>query len=212
MSTGYHATRFAPDPRRDVLWQSLWRFHYRHMVSPQDCVLDLGAGYGSFINQVAARRRIAVDAWPDFRQHLAPGVEGIVGSAADLSFLDAGCVDLAFASNLFEHLSREDFVASLAGLRRIVSPRGRLVILQPNWRFAWRRYFDDYTHVAIWSDAGLADFLEAEGFEVLSVAPRFLPLSIKSRLPVHPWLIAAYLASPLKPFGGQMQIVARPRP
>lgn len=212
MTTGYHATRFAPDARRDVLWRSLWRYHYRHMVAADDCVLDLGAGYGSFINQVAARRRIALDAWPGFLEHLAPGVEGVVGSATELGFLDAGSVDLAFASNLFEHLTQQEFAASLAGLRRALSDRGRLVILQPNWRFAWRRYFDDYTHVAIWSDAGIADFLESQGFEVLSVRPRFLPLTIKSRLPVHPWLIAAYLASPVKLLGGQMQIVARPRP
>lgn len=212
MTAGYHATRFAPDARRDVLWRSLWRYHYRHMVAADDCVLELGAGYGSFINQVTARRRIALDAWPGFLEHLAPGVEGVVASATELGFLDAGSVDFAFASNLFEHLTQQEFAASLAGLRRVLSARGRLVILQPNWRFAWRRYFDDYTHVAIWSDVGIADFLEAEGFEVLSVAPRFLPLTIKSRLPVHPWLIAAYLASPVKPLGGQMQIVARPRP
>lgn len=211
MSDAYHATRFAPDPRRDVLWQSLWRFHYRHMIAPEDCVLDLGAGHGSFINQVVARRRIAIDAWPGFTAHLAEGVEGIVARADAIDCLEPGSVDFAFASNLFEHLSQSEAAACLAGLRRALSPRGRLVLLQPNWRFAWRRYFDDYTHVSIWSDVGLADFLRAEGFDVVSVAPRFLPLTIKSRLPTHPWLIAAYLASPIKPLAGQMQVVARPR-
>jgi len=31
------------------------------------CVLDLGCGYGDFINNVVARRRIAVDSWSIFR-------------------------------------------------------------------------------------------------------------------------------------------------
>ena len=57
----------------------------------------------------------------------------------------------------------------------------------------------------------LADFLEANGYEVVEVRPRFLPLTVKSRLPVWPPLIAAYLASPLKPLGKQMLLVARPR-
>ena len=50
----------------------------------------------------------------------------------------------------------------------------------------------------------------ANGYEVLSVVPRFLPLTVKSRLPVSPWLIRAYLASPIKLFGKQMLITARP--
>ncbi len=209
MSEAYHATRFAPDPRRNVLWRSLWQVHYRHMIGPDDCVLDLGAGHGNFINQVVARRRIAVDIWPGFLAHLADGVEGIVARADDLAGIAPGSVDFAFASNLFEHLSQADAAACLAGVRRVLSPRGRLVLLQPNWRFAWRQYFDDYTHVTVWSDVGLADFLRAQRFDVISVVPRFLPLTIKSRLPTHPWLIAAYLASPIKPLAGQMQIIAR---
>lgn len=211
MSGGYHETRFAPDPRRDLLWRALWRHHFRHLVAPGDCVLDLGCGYGHFINQVVARRRIGLDSWPGFAAHLAPGVEAVLGSAAELDGLEAGAVDFAFASNLFEHLTQAEVAQSLGGLRRALSPRGRLVLLQPNWRFAWRQYFDDYTHRTIWSDVGLADFLESEGWEVLDVQPRFLPLTVKSRLPVREWLIAAYLASPIKPFAGQMLITARPR-
>ena len=57
----------------------------------------------------------------------------------------------------------------------------------------------------------LCDFLEAHGFEVIDCQPRFLPLTIKSRLPVSPTLIRLYLASPLKPMGKQMLVRARPR-
>ena len=41
--------------------------------------------------------------------------------------------------------------------------------------------------------------------------PRFLPLTVKSRLPVSPLLIRAYLASPFKPWGKQMLVRAKPR-
>ena len=89
--------------------------------------------------------------------------------------------------------------------------RGTLTILQPNYRYAYREYFDDYTHIAIYSHIGLADFLTANGYEVLTVKPRFLPLTVKSHLPVSPWLVRAYLASPIKFLGKQMLISARPR-
>ena len=57
----------------------------------------------------------------------------------------------------------------------------------------------------------LPDFLVANGFEIVELRPRFLPLTIKSRLPVWPFLIRAYLALPIKPLGKQMLVVARVR-
>jgi SAM-dependent methyltransferase len=206
----YHRSRLTQDKRRDVLWETLWRYYFSAMVDPDDCVLDLGAGYGNFINAAVARRRIAVDAWDGFPAHLAPDIEHRVGSVTDLEFLDDGAVDFAFASNLFEHLTRDDFSAVLAALRRKLSAKGTLTIVQPNYRYAFREYFDDYDHKSIYSHVSLADYLTANGYEVFQVEPRFMPLSVKGRLPVTPFLIRAWLASPIKPIGKQMLIRARP--
>jgi hypothetical protein len=207
----YHQSRFVADDRRDLLWQSLWRYRFSAMVEPDDCVLELGAGYGSFINAAAARRRIAIDRWDGFAAYLAPGVEHRVGSAADLGFIDDGAVDFAFASNLFEHLTQPEFAAVLDALRPKLSRKGTLTIVQPNYRYAYREYFDDFDHKSVYSHISLADFLASNGYEVFLVEPRFMPLSLKGRLPVKPFLIRAWLASPLKPGGKQMLVRARPR-
>lgn len=207
---GYHDTRFAFDRRREVLWRELWRSCFSRLVAPGDCVLELGAGYGHFINHVRCRRRIAIDRFPELVRYLEPGVEGHVGEVQDLGFLADRSVDFAFASNLFEHLTQGEFAATLAGLRRVLTPDGTLCIVQPNYRFAYREYFDDYTHVAVYSDRSLCDFLGANGFEVVECRPRFLPLTIKSSLPIHPWLIRLYLHLPFKPLGKQMLVRARP--
>ena len=105
---GYHETRFEYDPRREVLWRSLYRFYFRRWISEEDCVLELGAGYGHFTNNVQARRRIALDVWSEMPAFLRPGVEGHVGGVTDLSFLREGSVDFVLASNLFEHISQAD--------------------------------------------------------------------------------------------------------
>ena len=211
MSDGYHDSRFAHDPRRATVWRALWQYYFSRQIEPDFCVLDMGCGYGDFINAVRARRRIAIDRWPDFPQHVEQGVETIVGPIDDLSRMEAGSIDFAFASNLFEHLQQTEFVQVLERLRPKLSARGTLNILQPNYRYAFREYFDDYTHVAVYSHVSLADLLTANGYEVFDVRPRFLPLTVKSRLPVSPLLIAAYLASPIKPMGKQMLLRARPR-
>ena len=211
MNAHYHETRLTEDPRRATLWRALWRYHFSRSIGPDDCVLDLGCGYGDFINAVRARRRIALDVWPGFPAHLAPGVEAIVGPVTDLSKIGPKSIDFAFASNLFEHITQANFAAVLSALASKLSPRGTLNILQPNYRFAYREYFDDYTHVSVYSHISLADFLTAHGYEVIEVRPRFLPFTVKSRLPVSPLLIGLYLKSPFKPMGKQMLLRARPR-
>jgi SAM-dependent methyltransferase len=206
----YHRTRLPYDPKREVLWRTLWEHYFRRLVKPADTVLELGAGYAHFINQVRCARRIAVDLWPGLREYAGQGVLAHIGSVTDLSFLDDESVDLAFASNLFEHLSQDAFAEVLCHLGRKLKPSGSLTILQPNYRYAYREYFDDYTHVTVFSDASLCDFLEAHQFRVVDRQPAFLPLTVKSRWPVHPLLIRLYLASPIKPFAKQMLIRAVP--
>lgn len=212
MSGGYHETRLGQDPKRAKVWRALWRYWFSKRITPADTVLDLGSGYGDFINAVRARRRIATDLWPGLAEHAEAGVEVIIGPVEEIAGIAPGTVDFAFASNLFEHIRQDQFANVLSRLRELVSPRGTLTILQPNYRYAYREYFDDYTHVSVYSDVSLADFLAAHGWEVLEVHPRFLPLTIKSRLPTSEFLIGAYLMSPFKPMGKQMLLVARPRP
>ncbi|RDE05003.1 methyltransferase domain-containing protein [Sphingomonas aracearum] len=211
MSDAYHDTRLAEDPKRGAVWRALWRYFFRHRIGAEDTVLDLGAGYCDFVNAVRARRRIALDLWEGITRHAAPGVETIVGTAGDLAALPAKSVDYAFASNLVEHLSQAEFVTMLEALARVLSDRGSFTMLQPNYRYAYKEYFDDYTHVAVYSHISLADLLASCGWQVVEVRKRFLPLTVKSRLPSWGFLIAAYLASPVKPMGKQMLLVAQPR-
>jgi SAM-dependent methyltransferase len=208
MITGYHDSRLPLDTRRSVVWKALWQFHFRHQISVENTVLDLGCGYGDFINNVQAKKRIALDLWPDFPKHIAQGVETIVAPATDLSSIADASVDYAFASNLFEHLTKAELELLLSSLRKKLSPGGSLNILQPNYRYCSSEYFDDYTHVSIWSHISLPDFLWAQGYRVTELQPRFLPLTVKSRFPVSTSLIGLYIKSPLKPFGKQMFLSA----
>lgn len=207
---GYHESRLVEDAKRDVVWKALWHYFFSNRIGRDDCVLDLGCGYGEFINNVVARRRIGVDIWDKMPSHLAPGVEPVVSPVTDLSRIEDGTVDYAFSSNLFEHLTKPELAETLRQLKSKLVPGGTLTTLQPNYRYCASEYFDDFTHVSIWSHISMADFLAANGYEVLEVRPRFLPLTVKSRLPVWPALIGAYLASPFKPMGKQMLLVARP--
>jgi hypothetical protein len=187
MTSAYHKVRLGHQRKRNVVWAALWRYYFRHRIDATDTVLDLGCGY------------------------IAPGVETLVTSLTDLSALEDGSIDYAFASNVVEHVTKEEFASLLACLKKKLSARGRLTLIQPNYRYASAEYFDDYTHISIWSHVSLADFLTANGYEVIEIRPRFLPLTLISRIPTFPPLIGLYLISPIKPLGKQMLLSARAR-
>jgi len=205
----YHGTRLSFLEKRKVLWNVLWKYHFSRLIESSFHVLELGAAHCDFINAVECRQRTAVDRWDGVQEHAAVGVTPWTRDVTDLSFLDDHSVDFAFASNLFEHLSQNDFIVCLGQLRAKLRPRGILAIVQPNFKYAYREYFDDYTHVTIYTEKGLSDLLEANGFAVEECRGRFLPFSLNSWWPVLPCLIRLYLWLPFKPFAKQMFIRAR---
>jgi SAM-dependent methyltransferase len=206
----YHGTRLVEDARREVLWNSLWRYWFSRVIAPEDTVLDVGCGHGCFINSVQARHKIAIDQWDGFVPYIKPGTRTAVAGLTEIDFIEDGSVDFAFLSNVAEHVTKEEFSVFLEKLKSKLSAKGTLNLIQPNYRYCSKEYFDDFTHISIYSHVSLADFLRANGYEVFEVHPRFLPLTVKSRLPVWPFLVWVYLKLPVKPLGKQMFIRARP--
>jgi SAM-dependent methyltransferase len=205
----YFATRLPQDMRRERVWHHLTRYLQQY-VPPGAAVLELGAGYCDFINRVGAGRRVAVDRSPSIQQRIGEGVEGI--SADALHYLreaEPEQFDFILASNFFEHFEWAALSEMIALIRRILRPSGRLAVLQPNFRLTPGRYFDDYTHRAIFTDVSLADWLRSAGFEIVTLVPRFLPLTIQSRAGGLAWLIPLYLRLPYRPLAGQMLAIAR---
>jgi ubiquinone/menaquinone biosynthesis C-methylase UbiE len=207
-SSAYFSTRFTPDEARAKVWASVTGYLQR-WVPVDGAVIDLGAGYGDFSRSIRARRRVAFDANPALPTMVAAPVEPEVGDVTDLSRFADASFDAAFASNLLEHLTWEQLGTTIAEVRRVLKAGGRVVLVQPNFRLRPKEYFDDYTHRTIFTDRSLADFLEASGFEVEHVEPRFLPLTMKSRLSFGHALVPLYLRLPYRPLAGQMLVVAR---
>ena len=206
--TRYTETRFPHDPRRTTMWRLLCAWLQREV--PRDAhILELGAGYCDFINQIQATRKVAQDIAETVQQSAAPDVAVHVGSCSNLGFAADSTFDVVFASNLFEHLTLSQLEDTLAEVRRVLKPGGKLLVVQPNFRYCYRDYFDDYTHVAIYTDQSLPNVIASAGLEPVRVVPRFLPFSMKSRLPVLRPLIWLYLRSPVKPFAGQMFLIAK---
>jgi SAM-dependent methyltransferase len=204
----YFETRFPDDPRRAKLWQHLTAY-LAQFVPPNAAVLELAAGYCHFINHVPAARRVAVDAGPQVTSAASPGVEAHQADAiAFLETVPTGTFDVIFASNFLEHLDRADVERILPLILKALKPGGRFAIVQPNFRLAPGRYFDDYTHRTMFTDVSICDWFTAAGFRIVKVVPRFLPLTVKSSLGGFTFLVPLYLRLPWRPLAGQMFVLA----
>lgn len=203
----YFASRLPPDPDRDRLWKVLCEYLQRE-VPPNASVLELGGGYCGFINNIRAKTKHVIDLFEDLPSYAAADVIPHVQSCTSLAPIPTGSMDVVFASNLFEHLTREELLTTLLETRRVLRTGGKLLIIQPNFKYCVNVYFDDYTHVQIFTETSLSDLLTSNGFRPARVVPRFLPFSLKSRAPKWSWLLRLYLELPWRPFAGQMYIVA----
>jgi dolichol-phosphate mannosyltransferase len=121
---------------RSAIWDVLVHGFFRAWVRRSDTVVDLGCGYGEFLNHISAARRIGVDLNPDSADMLELGVEFHEGRADDLGFLPDDSVDVVFTSNLLEHLqSKAEVERTIAEARRVLKPGGHFIAMGPNIRF-----------------------------------------------------------------------------
>jgi SAM-dependent methyltransferase len=204
----YFSSRMVEDPARSRLWAVLCEYLLRD-IPPGATVLELGGGHCHFINNVRAAEKHVVDVYEGIRTAAAPDVRTHVQSCTNLESFRSSSIDTVFASNVFEHLTREQLSLTLGEVLRVLRPGGKLLIIQPNFKYAYRNYFDDYTHIQVFTEESLKDLLAVSGFQPERVVARFLPFSLKNAGPKWPWLMRLYLALPWRPMGGQMYIVAR---
>jgi len=184
MSTGgnaYFETRLSYEPSRDAIWEIITEY-LQKFIPDSSVILELGAGYCSFINHVHAREKHALDRSDVICRYATKDVRTHVCDCTRLERFDTDTFDTVFSSFLFEHLTRSNLNRVMSHLRRILKPGGVLITLLPNFKYIARHYFDDYTHIQIFSHLSFADYLTASGFNVIEVQGRFLPYSFKSTI------------------------------
>jgi 2-polyprenyl-3-methyl-5-hydroxy-6-metoxy-1,4-benzoquinol methylase len=205
----YKTTRFSPVPKRNLVWKQVAK-HLQHYIPPNSTILDLGSGYCNFINNIKAKQKYALDKYLNPQEYASPDITPINGDHLQLNKqIKDESLDVIFASNFIEHLYDKDLESYISLILKKLKPRGILILMQPNFKFSFKNYFDDYTHVKAWTHTSLTDYLKTKGFQIALVKPKFLPFSMKSSLPISKTLISLYLKSPFKPFAGQMLIIAR---
>lgn len=197
--------------KRDAMWKILCKNFFSRYIGPTDSVVDMGAGYCEFINNIHCGKKTAIDLNDDVHKFADGDVTVIRESCSAVNSIGDSTIDAVFMSNFLEHLdSKKEVYDTLKESRRILKPGGKIVILQPNIRFLHGEYWDFFDHITPLSDKSLAEALESLDMMVTVCYPRFLPYTTKSRLPRGDFIIKVYLRFPFlwRIFGKQALLVA----
>ncbi|HEX2750608.1 MAG TPA: class I SAM-dependent methyltransferase [Verrucomicrobiales bacterium] len=208
-----YARRFTPlQQYRQRIWGVLTSAFFQRYFSPGDAVLDLGCGWGEFINQIKAGKKFGMDLNPDSARHLSPEVQFLEHDCSVAWPVAPGSLDAVFTSNFFEHLpDKTALKATLAHAFAALKPGGRLICLGPNIKCVPGAYWDFFDHHVILTDLSLREILELTGFAVDECRERFLPYTAVGKREAPLWMIRLYLKIPLlwRFYGGQFLVVAR---
>jgi SAM-dependent methyltransferase len=209
-----YANRFdsAQMQAKRVLWKVLIDEFIQKYVPTKSAVLDIGGGYCEFINQIKAGEKCLIDLNPDSKLFANPDVKVL-----NLDVLNLGDrptfteqFDRIFISNFFEHLrNKEELIQIISFCFEALKPGGSLLVIQPNFKYSYKEYYDFIDHQLPITHLSLQELLQTIGFKVDVMIPRFLPFSTKGR-PASPLLLKIYLKLPFlwRFLGGQMFVKA----
>jgi ubiquinone/menaquinone biosynthesis C-methylase UbiE len=190
-----YKNRFSKIEERKILWDVLVKNYFQNFIKKNDTVVDIPCGYGEFINYIKCKKKYAVDINPDSKKFLNKDVIFFRASSTKLP-LKSSTVDKIFCSNFFEHLDREDITKTISEFKRILKPKGQVLVLQPNIRFASRDYWMFFDHVTPIDDRALEEAFNLSGFAIKKRVLRFLPYTTQGNLPTSKLLVGLYIHLP----------------
>lgn len=197
---------------RNRVWRVLIDDFMQKHVPRDAAVLDIGCGYGEFINQIQCRRKFGMDMNPNTARLLAVDVQFLQQNCSVNWNLPEASLDVIFTSNFFEHLPNKQALAStLEQAFRALNPGGKLIALGPNIKYLPGAYWDFWDHYLPLTEMSLAEGLKIHGFEIIYSKEKFLPYTMAQGVRYPIFFLKLYLKMPLawRVWGKQFFLVAR---
>ncbi|EEF59568.1 class I SAM-dependent methyltransferase [Pedosphaera parvula] len=208
-----YETRFESTRQyRSRVWSILLGDFFQKYIGSTETVLDLGCGYGEFINQVQCGKRYAMDLNPNAPGFLEKSVTFLEQDCSQKWQLPEGSLNVVFTSNFFEHLPDKAALGrTLDEARRCLAPGGRLIAMGPNIKYLPGKYWEFWDHHLALTEESLKEAVTTRGFQVDRCEGRFLPYTMVNS-PEYPLVfLRTYLK--LRPawsiFGKQFLVIAR---
>ena len=207
---GEYRLRFSNSGQyRNDVWKILCDHYFIRFIPPEAHVLDLGSGYGEFINNINAAHKYAMDLNADAGSQLSGDTSFLHQDCSQEWQIQSNYLDVVFTSNFLEHLPDKDSVErTVSEAHRCLKKDGLIICLGPNIKYVPGEYWDFWDHFVPITDLSLSELLTMTGFCIQLKIPRFLPYSMSTGKTPPLSLVKWYLRlSFLWPFWGKQYLV-----
>jgi len=211
--TQIYVNRFSGHEKyRNRIWKTLVNEFFSKWIRSTDHILDLGCGYGEFINRTKCDVRHAMDLNLKTKSLLDKEIIFHQQDCSESWEIDQNSLDLVFTSNFFEHLpNKESLDRTMGEIKKALKPGGRLIAMGPNISVLKGRYWDFWDHHVALSDQSLCELLQIYDFTIEQSYSKFLPYNMV-RVKERPlFMVSLFLRFPSlwTIFGKQFLIIAK---
>ena len=163
----YFATKDQDDERLLNTINKFLKFNNLKKIEKDTKLLDLGSGPGSFVN-VCKKKGV-------FAKGLDAGNNNINLEIDKINENDKS-YDFISMINLIEHLKTHKNVMN--DIKRLLKDDGLLLIMTPNFKYCYKKFYDDPTHVTPFTNKSIKEFLKLYDFYEISNVPFLVDKSL----------------------------------
>ena len=147
--------------------------------------LDLGSGNGSLVKVASEQGYEAVGL------DITDGID----FESDSFPLESGYFDVVTAVSVIEHITNPAIF--LEQIYRVLKPNGVFILVTPNWKYSYKVFYNDPTHVHPYTPKSLDFLLNLSGFKRINILPWLVCK------PQWMWKVrASFLLARMIPFSG----------
>ena len=105
---------------RNLLWVYLCEKFFQKYIDKDSTVMDIGAGYCEFINNISCKSKIALDTSSIIKRYADKNVTTLVTPLNKIAKKYYNSIDVVFMSNFLEHLyTKNDVIDTLIIVKKL---------------------------------------------------------------------------------------------
>ena len=102
------------------MYKILCKNFFQKYTSKESVLLEIGAGYCEFINNIQAKEKIALDLNKDIKKYVNKNIQVIISDSTNLIQIKKDKVEGVFVNNFFEHIEKENIIKTIVEIKRVL--------------------------------------------------------------------------------------------